>query len=96
MFDTIDHRKLPHGLDVSFGIQDNALDWFSFYLKDKHICQIGDDIYEDKPLKFRVPQGSVLGPILFTIYTTPLVWLIQNNSLGYHLYADDAQLCLTF
>ena len=43
-------------------------------------------------LKYRVPQGSVLGPILFTMYTQPLSSLIQQLGTTYHFFADDSQL----
>ena len=94
-FDTIDHEKLLDLLDYSFGIKGDALKWFKSYLQDRtQAVQIGFSTSELVTLKYGVPQGSVLGPILFTMYTTPLGNIIRNHSLDFHLY--DTQLYISF
>ena len=96
-FDTIDHEKLLALLNTTFGIQGSALKWINSYLSDRsQSVLINGETSEKLNLKWGVPQGSVLGPILFTIYTTPLANVIRKHGVEFHLYADDTQLYLGF
>ena len=96
-FDTIDHTILLRRLDDWFGVTGKALDWFKSYLTGR--CQrnrLGDCLSSKAYLKFGVPQGASLGPMLFTLYTTPLSSMISGHAIPHHLYADDSQLCVSF
>jgi len=96
-FDTIDHSILLQRLETWFGIRDSALAWLSSYLKDRNQqVRLGEFTSPKCPLIFGVPQGSVLGPLLFTLYTTPLGAAIQGHCVSHHLYADDSQIYLSF
>ena len=92
-FDTIDHTILLTRLQHTFGISDTALSWFSSYLSDRKQTVLINDIYSQSAhLTCGVPQGSVLGPVLFTLYASPLSTIIESHSLKHHFYADDTQL----
>ena len=96
-FDTIDHRVLLRTLETLYGIKGAALQWLSSYISDRcQVVKIGAATSAPKPLKFGVPQGSVLGPQLFTMYTRPLATVIESMGMDFHLYADDTQLYLSF
>ena len=96
-FDIIDHTILLSRLDDWFGVTGKALNWFKSYLTSR--CQrikLGDCLSSKADLKFGVPQGSVLGPLLVTLYTTPLSSMIFEHTIPNHLYADDSHLYVSF
>ena len=96
-FDTIDHTILLRRLRNWFGVSGMALDWFKSYLTGRsQRIKLGNCLSSRSDLSFGVTQGSVLGPLLFTLYTTPLSSLISGHAIPHHLYADDSQLYVSF
>ena len=95
-FDTIDHDILLSRLCNVYGITGDALDWFRSYLTCRiQRVVIEDTVSIDQELGFGVPQGSVLGPKIYCMYTKPVSDIIQRHGLSHHSYADDTQLYMT-
>ena len=79
--------------ELVFGIQSTALQWFHSYISDIYqSTSVNISSSSPSQLMYGVPQGSVLGPILFVLYTTPLSDIIANHSVNHQLFADDTQL----
>ena len=92
-FDTVDHLILLQRLQSTFGIYDTFHQWFRSYLADRRQCvRRGNITSSTTTLICGVPQGSVLGPVLFVLYTVDLIRLIESHGLVPHLYADDTQV----
>ena len=92
-FDTLDHPILLQRLETTFGISDTVLHWFASYLEGREQSVMVDNVLSSpSPLQFRVPQGSVLGPILFTLYSQAISDSICRHECDCHKYADDTQL----
>ena len=89
-FDKIDHDSLLSRLCNVYGITGNALDWFRSYLTGRiQRVVIEDSVSVDHEPDFGVPQGSVLGPRIYCMYTKPVSDIIQRHGLSHHSYADD-------
>jgi len=95
-FDTIDHSLLLSRICHSFGVQGLALKWLNSYLRDR--CQtvhIGSVSSSPVFITSGVPQGSVLGPILFSLYVSPIGQIAASHGLSHQQYADDTQLFIS-
>ena len=91
-FDTIDHATLTNKLLDRYGISGQAQIWFSSYLQNRHqSVKIKDTLSDNVTLSYRVPQGYVLGSVLFTLYTTLFSAIISSFDINHHLYFDDTQ-----
>ena len=96
-FDTVDHEILPGRLSSRFGIKGKALDWLRSYLTDRtQLVKVDDASSTVRPLHRGVPQGSVLGPMLYLLYTSPLGDIVREHGLSFHFYAYDSQLYTSF
>ena len=95
-FDTVVHSLLLEDLEM-IGIEGDALELLKNYIEGRTYCvQIGNAQSETKSLSRGVPQGSVLGPILFCIYTIELSYILSRHGVFFKLFADDTQFYLTF
>ena len=96
MFDTVNHDILKAKLD-HYGIRGVPLNWFYNYLthRQQFVCY-NDTMSDVMNVNCGVPQGSVLGPKSYVLYTAPLGHVIRRHELQHHFYADDSQLYQAF
>ena len=94
-FDTVDHQILLQRLRDRCGVHGDALAWCKSYLCDRRqSVVIGDNVSATHVMDCSVPQGSVAGPFMFTVYAAPLEDLARSYGVKTMIYADDTQLYL--
>ena len=97
-FDTIDHTIRLDRLSTWFSVSGDALKWFTSYLSHRHYTiNIHGSLSNQFALTFGVLQGSVLGPLLLILYSSPLSNLPSNSEdISHHLYTNDTQIFNSF
>ena len=94
-FDTVSHSKLLLKVEA-YGFKSNLLQWIRAFLNDRTQCvYVGLDVSSPKSITSGVPQGSVLGPLLFLLYVNDLPNHVQSPA-GIKIFADDTKLYLGY
>ena len=96
-FDTVDHEILLTRLEKQHNITGTPLQWIKSYLHQRSYCiKVGKTFSEGVILLFGVPQGSILGPLLFILYISEIELIAKQYGFKIHIYADDTQLYISF
>ena len=92
-FHTIDHSILLRRLEQQLGVSGLAVSWFQSYVSNSfQFVSASSSNSKLSKLDYGVPQWSVLGPVLFVLYTQPLLEILFSHSCPHQFFADDTQL----
>ena len=87
--DLVDHKLLLQKLRL-YKCDENSLSWFNSYLSNRtQMVSINNKVSSSEPIKFGVPQGSILGPLMFLIFINDLPLVLENTIISTGLYVDD-------
>ena len=90
-FDSVNHEILLEKCETQFGIHDTELKWFQSYLKNrKQVCFVNEQTSSARKITCGIPQGSILGPLLFLLYINDMPDILEKTTPC--LYADDTQI----
>ena len=87
-FDMVNHNLLLQKLKI-YNVHEDAIAWFTSYLSDRKQCiKINKSMSDQQPVNIGIPQGSILGPLIFLLSVNDLP--LQDSLEGLNLFADDA------
>ena len=96
-FDTIDHLLILDRLFRHYGLPGTVLSWLrSYFLQRSHVVKVGTSTSQTVEDTIGVAQGSVMGPLTFTLYTAPINDILSAHKLNSMIYADDTQIYAIF
>ena len=96
-YDLVDHEILLSRLKGNIGLAGTVISWFQSYLEVRtQMVSIADYQSCAMPLNTGIPQGSVLGPLLYLTYMLPVRQILDRYNLSYHGFADDTQIYVPF
>jgi hypothetical protein len=96
-FDTVDHQLLFDRLENQFFIRGDALTLIKSYLCNRKFSVVINGFTgTSHDLKYGVPQGSILGPLFYLLYTREIEEIVQEHGLKVHVYADDCSIYFSY
>ena len=92
-FDCVDHHTLLERLGISYGLGGCVLDWIASFLHNRsQTVSFAGGLSAASTVLYGVSQGSVLGPLLYVLYTADVCDIAASHQVHIHCYADDIQL----